>query len=58
MLRSNTLHSLLVARGIYFPDPVKATAGIHFMSVLKRLGIDAELASRLQPFPQWRYCHA
>lgn len=43
--------ALLAARGIYFPDPVKATAGIHFMNVLKRLGIDAELASRLHPFP-------
>lgn len=43
--------ALLAARGIYFPDPVKATAGIHFMHVLKRLGIDTELASRLHPFP-------
>lgn len=43
--------ALLAARGIYFPDPLKATAGIHFMNVLKRLGIDAELASRLHPFP-------
>ena len=30
---------------------VKATAGIHFMKVLKALGIDAELAARLRPFP-------
>lgn len=30
---------------------VKATAGIHFMNVMKQLGIDAELASRLRPFP-------
>ncbi len=43
--------ALLAAQDIYFPDPLKATAGIHFMSVLKRLGIDAELASRLHPFP-------
>lgn len=43
--------ALLAARGIYFPDPVKATAGIHFMNVLKRLGIDTELASRLHSFP-------
>jgi len=43
--------ALQSARGIYFPDPVKATAGIHFMHVLKQLGLDAELASRLHPFP-------
>ena len=42
---------LLGATGIYFPDPVKATAGIHFMKVLQSLGIDGELASRLRPFP-------
>jgi molybdate transport system substrate-binding protein len=39
------------ATGIYFPDPVKATAGIHFMKVLQSLGIDGELAARLRPFP-------
>ncbi len=38
------------ARGIYFPDPVKATAGIHFMNVLKQLGLEVELADRLHPF--------
>ena len=43
--------ALLGATGIYFPDPVKATVGIHFMKVLKSLGIDAELAARLRPFP-------
>lgn len=39
------------AKGIYFPDPVKATAGIHFMKVLKALGVEQELADRLRPFP-------
>lgn len=39
------------ASGIYFPDPVRATAGIHFMKVLKALGLDRELAGRLRPFP-------
>ena len=39
------------AAGIYFPDPVKATAGIHFMKVLQALGLDQELAARLRPFP-------
>ena len=43
--------ALLAAKGIYFPDPVKATAGIHFMHVLKQLGIDGLLASRLRPYP-------
>jgi molybdate transport system substrate-binding protein len=43
--------ALLAARGVYFPDPVKATAGIHFMKVLKTLGIDAQLGERLRPFP-------
>jgi molybdate transport system substrate-binding protein len=43
--------ALQAAQGIYFPDPVKATAGIHFMNVLKQLGLDAELAGRLHPFP-------
>jgi molybdate transport system substrate-binding protein len=43
--------ALLAAKGIYFPDPVKATAGIHFMNVLKKLGIDGTLADRLRPYP-------
>ena len=43
--------TLLTAQGIYFPDPHLATAGIHFMKVLKSLGIDGQLAPRLRPFP-------
>lgn len=39
------------AQGIYFPDPVKATAGIHFMKVLQSLGLHQDLAGRLKPFP-------
>lgn len=39
------------AQGIYFPDPVKATAGIHFMKVMQALGVDQELAARLHVFP-------
>ena len=35
------------AKGIYFPDPVKATAGIHVMKVLKALALDVELAHKL-----------
>ncbi|WP_096668916.1 molybdate ABC transporter substrate-binding protein [Polaromonas sp. AET17H-212] len=43
--------ALLSASAVYFPDPVKATAGIHFMNVLKQLGIDVELGDRLCPCP-------
>jgi molybdate transport system substrate-binding protein len=42
---------LLAAQGIYFPDPHKATAGIHFMHLLKRLGLDQQLAGVLRPYP-------
>ena len=43
--------ALMAASAIYFPDPVKATAGIHFMRVMQSLGIAHEVASRLKPFP-------
>ncbi len=43
--------ALRQASAIYFPDPLKATAGIHFMNVLKQLGLDVELAQRLRVFP-------
>jgi molybdate transport system substrate-binding protein len=43
--------ALLAARGIYFPDPVKATAGIHFMSVMKALGIEGDVVHKLRPYP-------
>ncbi len=43
--------ALLQASGIYFPDPIRATAGIHFMNVLQQLGIDAQVANRLRPYP-------
>lgn len=39
------------ATAVYFPDPEKATAGIHFMKVLERLGLREQLASRLRPYP-------
>jgi molybdate transport system substrate-binding protein len=42
--------ALLKASGIYFPDPFKSTAGIHFMGMLKQLSIEFELAARLRPF--------
>lgn len=43
--------ALLAASEVYFPDPIKATAGIHFMNVMKQLGVDGALADRLRPFP-------
>lgn len=43
--------ALLAADAIYFPDPVKATAGVHFSSVLDRLGIAPQVLDRLRTFP-------
>lgn len=43
--------ALLASDGIYFPDPERATAGIHFAGVLTALGIRDGLGSRLRPFP-------
>ena len=43
--------SLQAAGAVYFPDPQRATAGIHFASVLERLGLTDELAPRLHTFP-------
>jgi len=43
--------ALLAAEGIYFPDPQKATAGIHFARVLDALGIRGEVEARLRPYP-------
>jgi molybdate transport system substrate-binding protein len=46
------LHAVMsAAQGIYFPDPDKATAGIHFMNVLKALGLNESLQSRFRVFP-------
>lgn len=43
--------SLLTADGIYVPDPQRATAGIHFVNVLKQLGIYSDVEPRLRPYP-------
>jgi len=37
---------LLAAGAVFFPDPERATAGIHFASVLDRLGVRDALAPR------------
>lgn len=42
---------LQAAKGIYVPDPIKATAGIHVMKVLKALGLEVEVAGKLHAYP-------
>jgi molybdate transport system substrate-binding protein len=42
--------ALCAASVIHFPDPARATAGIHFMRVIERLGLAARLAPRLRTF--------
>lgn len=49
--REQLRKALSAARGIYFPDPDKATAGIHFMKVLTALGLAEQLKERLRPHP-------
>jgi molybdate transport system substrate-binding protein len=39
------------AAGIYIPDPATATAGIHFMRILRELKLAERLAGRLHAFP-------
>ena len=43
--------ALLGADALYFPDPARATAGIHFARVLRELGIHDQLAPRFCTFP-------
>ncbi len=43
--------ALLGADAIHFPDPAKATAGIHFAKVVDRLGIRSQVESRLRTHP-------
>ncbi len=43
--------ALLAATGIYIADPVNSTAGIHFMKVLKALGLEQTVAQTLRPYP-------
>lgn len=42
--------ALLAAPALYFPDPIRATAGIHFASVLTRLGIADQTMARRRNF--------
>jgi molybdate transport system substrate-binding protein len=41
--------TLGAATGIYLPDPERATAGIHFAKVLRKLGIFEDVRPRLRP---------
>ena len=49
--RDQLLKAFNQAHGIYFPDPQKATAGIHVMNVLKSLGLDQTKEKDLRIFP-------
>lgn len=42
-------HALAAADAIHFPDPLRATAGIHFAKVLEKLDLKDVLADRLRP---------
>jgi molybdate transport system substrate-binding protein len=43
--------ALRAADAIYFPDPRKATAGVHFAKVVAALGLLDEVSPRLRTFP-------
>jgi molybdate transport system substrate-binding protein len=43
--------ALLSADAIYFPDPARATAGIHFAKVLATLGIAEHVRAKVRNFP-------
>lgn len=43
--------ALRSAEGLYFPDPERSTAGIHFAGVLRRLGLYEGLQPRFRAFP-------
>lgn len=43
--------ALLGSDRLFVPDPERATAGIHFVSVLRRLGVHEALAARLSTHP-------
>ena len=43
--------ALRAADVVHFPDPLRATAGIHFSKVLRALGLEDELQARLRTFP-------
>jgi len=49
--RAQLRAALAAAQGLYCPDPERATAGIHFVKVLRQLDLYPGVASRLRSFP-------
>jgi molybdate transport system substrate-binding protein len=49
--RAELRASLAAATGICVPDPERATAGVHFLKVLRALGLHDTLAPRLRSYP-------
>jgi molybdate transport system substrate-binding protein len=49
--RASLAAALRAAKAIYFPDPQRAIAGIHFDHVLRALGIHADVTPYLRPYP-------
>ncbi len=43
--------ALVAADAIYFPDPQKSTAGIHFAKVIEALGIHAQVSANFRTYP-------
>ena len=43
--------ALLAADAVYFPDPERATAGIHFAKVMQQLGVFDALKPRFKTYP-------
>jgi molybdate transport system substrate-binding protein len=43
--------SLLAANGLYVPDPERSTAGVHFIRVLRELGVHGAVISNVRAFP-------
>lgn len=49
--REELARAFRAARGIYFPDALKSTAGVHFMKVLRALGLEQEKQPAFRQFP-------
>lgn len=43
--------ALAAADALYFPDPQRATAGIHFAGVLRQLGLEEAVGPRCRTYP-------
>ena len=51
MSRETLKANLLAASSIHFPDPARATAGIHFKNVLNELGILNDVEAKCHHYP-------